>query len=299
MGATLGLAARRRAAESWEATKESREAETMQSHILVALLLTFVLAQEEPETKELFGSRRKINLVNNVLHSTVRKILRPYRNKIPRTFTKNTRVYHGAGPPSYPSYPDPIPFPSDPSYPDPIPFPADPIPFPDHPIPFPSYPTFPQPPGVVPSQIPTGSLTLDETLAADDRFTTLVAALAAAFDNRPTADVLNGTSPLTLFAPTNSAFAKVGNETLDGLLKDPDALSGVLQRHLVANKAVRIPDGTTTLETLDGGSLTIQRTIDDIFSEGVTVRSSQATAKIVELDIQASDGVIHAIDTVL
>ena len=50
---------------------------------------------------------------------------------------------------------------------------------------------------------------------------------------------MNGTSALTLFAPTNSAFAKVGNETLDGLLKDPDALSGVLQRHLVANKAVR------------------------------------------------------------
>merc|ERR1711935_982447 len=247
---TLGLAARRRAAESWEATntlKGSREAETMQSRILVALFLTFVLAQEELETKELLGSRRKINLVNNVLHGTVRKILRPYRNKIPRTFTKNTRVYHG----------------------------------------------------VVPSQIPTGSLTLDETLAADDRFTTLVAALAAAFDNRPTADVLNGTSPLTIFAPTNSAFAKVGNETLDGLLKDPAALSGVLQRHIVANKAVRIPDGTTTLDTLDGGSLTVQRTIDDTFSEGVTVRSSQATAKIVELDIQASDGVIHAIDTVL
>ena len=69
----------------------------MQSRILVALFLTFVLAQEEPETKELLGSRRKINLVNNVLHSTVRKILRPYRNKIPRTFTKHTRVYHGHG----------------------------------------------------------------------------------------------------------------------------------------------------------------------------------------------------------
>merc|ERR1712066_93355 len=245
---TLGLAVRHNAAESWgDLHKRSSEAKKMQSSVLVAFLLTFVLAHEEPETKELLVFRRKINLVNNVLHGTVRKILRPYKNKIPRTFTKNTRVYHG----------------------------------------------------VVPSQIPTGSLTLDETLAADDRFTTLVAALAAAFDNRPTADVLNGTSPLTLFAPTNSAFAKVGNETLDGLLKDPDALSGVLQRHLVANKAVRIPDGTTTLETLDGGSLTIQRTIDDIFSEGVTVRSSQATAKIVQLDIQASDGVIHAIDTVL
>jgi len=297
---TLGLAVRHNAAESWgDLRKRSSEAKKMQSSVLVAFLLTFVLAHEEPETKELLVFRRKINLVNNVLHGTVRKILRPYKNKIPRTFTKNTRVYHGATSPSYPSYPDPIPFPSYPDYPDPIPFPADPVPFPDDPIPFPSYPTFPQTPGVVPSQTPSGSLSLDETLAADDRFTTLVAALAAAFDNRPTADVLNGTSPLTLFAPTNSAFAKVGNETLDGLLKDPDALSGVLQRHLVANKAVRIPDGTTTLETLDGGSLTIQRTIDDIFSEGVTVRSSQATAKIVQLDIQASDGVIHAIDTVL
>ena len=67
----------------------------MQSCILVTLLLTFALAQNEPETKELLGSRRKINLLNNVLHSTVRKILRPYRNKIPRTFTKNTRVHHG------------------------------------------------------------------------------------------------------------------------------------------------------------------------------------------------------------
>lgn len=67
----------------------------MQSSVLVAFLLTFVLAHEEPETKELLVFRRKINLVNNVLHGTVRKILRPYKNKIPRTFTKNTRVYHG------------------------------------------------------------------------------------------------------------------------------------------------------------------------------------------------------------
>ena len=174
------------------------------------------------------------------LHQTSAAVRSPiYPTFLPIPYSSNPLPTSGTGSPSYPSYPDPIPFPSDPSYPHPIPFPADPVPFPDHPIPFPSYPTFPQPPGVVPSQIPTGSLTLDETLAADDRFTTLVAALAAAFDNRPTADVLNGTAPLTLFAPTNSAFAKVGNETLDGLLKDPEALSGVLQRHLVANKAVR------------------------------------------------------------
>ena len=94
--ATLGLAVRHNAAESWgDLRKRSSEAKKMQSSVLVAFLLTFVLAHEEPETKELLVFRRKINLVNNVLHGTVRKILRPYKNKIPRTFTKNTRVYHG------------------------------------------------------------------------------------------------------------------------------------------------------------------------------------------------------------
>jgi len=275
----------------------------MKLWLLVVTTLACALAQE-PETKELFVNRRKINLVNNVIHGTVRKILFPFGNKIPRTFTKHTRTYSGSHPStsyptgslppaSYPSYPG-SESPYQPSHPI-LPIPSSPH-LPD-PIPYPTYPTYPQPSGVVPSQTPTGSLTLDEVLAGDDRFTTLVAALAVAFDKN--ADVLNGTSPLTIFAPTNSAFAKVGNETLDGLLKDPDALSGVLQRHLVGNKAVRIPDGTTTLETLDGGSLTVSRTIDDIFSEGVSVQSPQGRATIVELDIQASDGVIHAIDTVL
>merc|ERR1712127_434255 len=190
----------------------------------------------------------------------INSFLNPF-NKIknPRTFTKYTPVRKSTGTtyPTYPSYPDPIPFPSSTG----------------------------------------GNPNLDETLAADDRFSTLVAALAVAFDANP--DLLNGTSPLTVFAPTNAALAKVDNATLTGLLADPAALTAVLARHLVANKAVRIPDGTTTLETLGGGSLTVTRSLDDIYSESVTVRSSQGTAKIVDLDIQASDGVIHAIDTVI
>jgi len=228
--------------------------------VFAAVALVAVFGQQ-PETKELFVSRGKINLINSLLN--------PF-NKIknPRTFTKYTPVRKSTGTtyPTYPSYPDPIPFPSSTG-------------------------------GFVPSQTPTGNLNLDETLAADDRFSTLVAALAVAFDANP--DLLNGTSPLTVFAPTNAAFAKVDNATLTGLLADPAALTAVLARHLVANKAVRIPDGTTTLETLGGGSLTVTRSLDDIYSESVTVRSSQGTAKIVDLDIQASDGVIHAIDTVI
>jgi uncharacterized surface protein with fasciclin (FAS1) repeats len=131
----------------------------------------------------------------------------------------------------------------------------------------------------------------------DERFSTLVAALGVAFDEND--DMLNGTSPLTIFAPTNSAFAKVANETLAALLGDPAALTTVLVRHLVPNKKVRIPDGSTDLETVGGGSLTVVRSLDDIYSEAVTVQSSEGKATILELDIQASDGVIHAIDTVI
>ena len=231
--------------------------------VFAAVALVAVFGQQ-PETKELFVSRGKINLINSLLN--------PF-NKIknPRTFTKYTPVRKSTGTtyPTYPSYPDPIPFPSStggesfpahPSYspvPDPLPFPSSNsypavIPSPSYspnpaPIPFPTSPSYPAPipfpippsrPGFVPSQTPTGNLNLDETLAADDRFSTLVAALAVAFDANP--DLLNGTSPLTVFAPTNAAFAKVDNATLTGLLADPAALTAVLARHLVANKAVRL-----------------------------------------------------------
>jgi hypothetical protein len=194
--------------------------------VALAALLATTTAQQ-PETKQLFVSRGHINLVNNILHGTVRKILFPFANKIPRTISKRTHIHT-----SFPSYPG---TPSYPAFPGPGPLP----PFPPAPG-YPTYPVLPFPssyPGGVPSQTPSGSRTLDETLAADDRFTTLVAALTVAFPD--SSNVLNGTSPLTIFAPTNSAFAKLGNDTLDAVLKDPTGLSTILQRHLVANKAVR------------------------------------------------------------
>ena len=57
--------------------------------------------------------------------------------------------------------------------------------------------------------------------------------------------------------------------------------------------------GTTTLENAGGSQLTVSRSLDDIYSESVTIRSSQASGKILEFDIAASDGVIFSVDTVL
>ena len=53
-----------------------------------------------------------------------------------------------------------------------------------------------------------------------------------------------------MFAPTNSAFAKVDPESLAGLLSDTDALTELLLRHVVAGQAVRIPAGDTSLQSV-------------------------------------------------
>merc|ERR1712106_1125876 len=78
-----------------------------------------------------------------------------------------------------------------------------------------------------------------ETLIGDDQFSTLVAAVKIAFEDP--AAVLASVAPLTLFAPTNDVFAAVPEDTLNGLLADPEALRTVLLRHIVANNVVGLP----------------------------------------------------------
>ena len=133
-----------------------------------------------------------------------------------------------------------------------------------------------------------------------------------------TEETLADLAPLTLFAPTNDAFAKIDNETLNGLLtsEDKTGLTNILLRHVVPGQAVRLPEGnhsssvsspvrilmmagTTELENAGGSQLTINRSLDDIYSESVTIRSSTASGKILDFDIMASDGVIFSVDTVL
>lgn len=57
--------------------------------------------------------------------------------------------------------------------------------------------------------------------------------------------------------------------------------------------------GTTTLDNAGGSQISVTRSLDDIYSESVTVRSSQATGRILEFDINTSEGVIFSVDTVL
>ena len=89
---------------------------------------------------------------------------------------------------------------------------------------------------------PSGSASLVNTLVADEQFSTLVAALVAA---NITEETLADLAPLTLFAPTNDAFAKIDNDTLSGLLtsEDKTGLTNILLRHVVPGQAVRLPEG--------------------------------------------------------
>merc|ERR1712083_1123277 len=129
----------------------------------------------------------------------------------------------------------------------------------------------------------TGEATVLEIIESDEQFSTL----------------RGNISLLTVFAPTNSAFAKISNDTLTTLLEDKESLSTVLLRHVVPGRALRIPAGQTVVEAGSGDSITITRSLDDIYSESIVVRSPAGSAKITELDITARDGVIFAIDTVI
>lgn len=128
-----------------------------------------------------------------------------------------------------------------------------------------------------------------DTAVAAGSFQTLVAAVQAA----GLVDVLKGEGPFTVFAPTDDAFAELGSDTINELLKEEnrDKLVSILTYHVVAGR-IESGDAVKAGEaaTVQGGTVTI------------TVEDGQAMvngANIVAVDIDTSNGVIHVIDSVL
>ena len=132
------------------------------------------------------------------------------------------------------------------------------------------------------------TLDIVETAAAAGNFTTLLAAAEAA----GLVDALKGEGPLTVFAPTDAAFAALPAGTVEALLKDPDALTAILTYHVVPG-AVRSGDVVklSSAPTLNGADLTITVT-----GEGKVMVEN---ANVVVVDIEASNGIIHVIDAVM
>ncbi|NML85651.1 fasciclin domain-containing protein [Polaromonas sp.] len=124
-----------------------------------------------------------------------------------------------------------------------------------------------------------------DTAVAAGNFSTLVTAVKAA----GLVETLKGAGPFTVFAPTDAAFAKVPKATLEGLLADKAALTKVLTYHVVAGKVMAADVKAGHVKTVQGTDLAMAT------EGGVTVNG----AKVVAADVAASNGVIHAIDTVL
>ena len=128
---------------------------------------------------------------------------------------------------------------------------------------------------------------LVETAASAGSFTTLLTALEAAGLKA----MLEGEGSLTVLAPTDEAFAKLPDGTLEELLQDHPKLKRVLMYHILSGDArsddfAQIEEAPTT----EGSVVAIEHT-----SSGTKVND----ATVTQMDILADNGVIHVIDTVL
>jgi len=148
-------------------------------------------------------------------------------------------------------------------------------------------PSFPDPSTLVAEPMAPG---LIETAEAAGNFTTLLAAADAAGLTGALGSGALG--KLTVFAPTDEAFAALPDGVLDGLLADTDALTGVLTYHVVLGEVLAADVvGLDSATTLAGADITIE-----VVDGGVVLNG---TANVVTTDIMTSGGVIHVIDQVL
>ncbi|MGK7909922.1 MAG: fasciclin domain-containing protein [Synechococcus sp.] len=141
-------------------------------------------------------------------------------------------------------------------------------------------------------QMSEKSSTTDKTLvglaASSENFTTLAAAIEAA----DLVDILNGSDVFTVFAPTDEAFAALPEGTLDTLLQpeNKEQLVQILTYHVVSGSVMSgdLEEGTVT--SVEGSELAVEIDGSDV---------AIGEAKVIQADIEASNGVIHAIDQVL
>lgn len=139
-----------------------------------------------------------------------------------------------------------------------------------------------------PSNLAAASGTIVEIASANETFSTLVAALTEA----ELAEVLGSEGPFTVFAPTNEAFAALPEGTVEELLKpeNRETLVRVLKYHVVPGTYLSSSLSSGDVETAAGEPLTIT-----VSEDAVTVNN----ATVIQPDIVATNGVIHAVDQVI
>lgn len=131
--------------------------------------------------------------------------------------------------------------------------------------------------------------TIVDVASQNDSFETLVTAIEAA----DLTETLEGDGPYTVFAPTDEAFDELPEGKLDSLLeaRNKKKLRSILTYHVVSDQLYAEDVEPGEVETVEGSMVTIEVT-----DEGDVMYGN---AKVVETDVEASNGVIHAIDTVV
>jgi uncharacterized surface protein with fasciclin (FAS1) repeats len=125
------------------------------------------------------------------------------------------------------------------------------------------------------------------TASSAGSFNTLVAAVEAA----GLVETLQSDGPFTVFAPTDEAFAKLPEGTVEALIADPDQLRSILLYHVVPGKVM-----AADVVTLDSATTAQGSDVEIMLADGgVRVNNANVTAT----DIETSNGVIHVIDTVI
>lgn len=143
--------------------------------------------------------------------------------------------------------------------------------------------------------------TIVENASQANNLTTLVAAVQAA----GLVETLNSDGPFTVFAPVNAAFDALPAGTVATLLKpeNKEQLSGILTYHVVSGnvdaasliKMIEENGGTATLDTVNGGTLSAS-VVD---GKVVITDAKGGKSTVVVADVKQSNGVVHAVDTVL
>jgi len=140
---------------------------------------------------------------------------------------------------------------------------------------------------LIPPEGPAGENDIIETATQEGNFTTFLLAVGAA---NLTED-LKGEGPYTIFAPTDEAFNALPDGTVEALLNDTDALTETLHYHMADGRLMADDIANmTNITTHTGDEIPV-----NVTQEGILV----GNARIVVQDINASNGVIHAIDAVL
>ena len=149
---------------------------------------------------------------------------------------------------------------------------------------------------------PAASGTVVEVAQGNPDFSTLVSAVTSA----DLAGTLGGAGPFTVFAPTNAAFEKVPAATRDSLMAPAGKadLTKILTDHVVPGRVdaatltqqIQAGGGSAALTTVEGGTLTARAGADG----SVTLTDENGgVSRVVQADVAASNGIIHAIDTVV